>query len=98
MTKETDRKIWSLWGAGLGLIYAIGMMVTDGADIAYALGMVLGGWIMAMYLHTAHYFLYARKGLNPDQKPASRIAKTILFAWFLPFLLLGIALSLILGN
>lgn len=95
MIKETDRKIWSLWGVGLGSIYAISTMVTGGQGITYALGIVLGAWIMTMYLHTAHYFLYARKGLNPDQKPTSRIAKTILYAWFIPFLVLGAVLSLV---
>ncbi len=83
MEKETNRKIWSLWGAGLGLIYAIGAMFTDGIGITEAFGMVLGGGIMAILCHTAHYFLYARKGLNPDKKPIWRIIKSVLFVWLL---------------
>lgn len=83
MTKETSKTAWSLWGAGLGLIGAVGSIIIDGTSVAEALGMVLGGWIMAMLCYTAHYFLYARKGLDPNKKPIWRIVKSILFVWLI---------------
>ena len=83
MKKETSRKIWSLWGAGLGLIYAIGAMFVDGIGAEEAFGLILGCWIMAMLGHTTHYFLYVRKGLDPNQKPFVRISRSIMLAWLL---------------
>lgn len=91
MKKETNIKIWLLWGAGLGVIYAIGAMIVDGIGAAEAFGMVLGGAIMAMLCYTGHYFLYARKGLSSNQKPFLRISRSIMFVWIL---ILGFIFSL----
>lgn len=87
MEKETSRKIWSLWGAGLGLLYGIGAMLVEGIGIAETFGMVLGGWIVAMLSHTTHHFLYARKGLNLGQKPFVRISKSVMLTWLLILIL-----------
>lgn len=94
MTNETNRKIWSIWGIGLGLVCAIGSIILYGTDVAEAFGMILGGWISAMLFHTAHYFLYVRKGFDPSKKPIWRIIKSVLFVWLL-ILVFIVSLSLL---
>lgn len=100
MSKETSKKIWSLWGAGLGLSGAIGEQIIYGTNasleetIGYVIGGALGGWITAILSYTAHFYLYARKGLDPNQRPFVRISRSVMLVWLL-FLTLIFSLSIL---